>query len=54
MRCCCSLFLQLVDLSCNSLVEIAAPESLPPVLHELDLKGNIDLVLDHQLHDIFR
>ncbi|XP_077308384.1 PH domain leucine-rich repeat-containing protein phosphatase 2 [Lithobates pipiens] len=45
--------IQLVDLSCNSLVEIAAPESLPPVLHELDLKGNIDLVLDHQLHDIF-
>ncbi|XP_068115845.1 PH domain leucine-rich repeat-containing protein phosphatase 2 isoform X2 [Hyperolius riggenbachi] len=45
--------IQLVDLSCNNLVEIPAPESLPPVLHELDLKGNNDLVLDHQLHDIF-
>ncbi|XP_072278632.1 PH domain leucine-rich repeat-containing protein phosphatase 2 [Pyxicephalus adspersus] len=45
--------IQLVDLSCNNLVEIATPESLPPVLHELDLKGNNDLVLDHQLHDVF-
>ncbi|KAM4614396.1 PH domain leucine-rich repeat-containing protein phosphatase 2 [Discoglossus pictus] len=45
--------IQLVDLSCNSLMEILAPEVLPPALHELDLKGNGDLVLDHQLLDIF-
>ncbi|XP_066438656.1 PH domain leucine-rich repeat-containing protein phosphatase 2 [Eleutherodactylus coqui] len=45
--------IQLVDLSCNSLMEIPAPDTLPPALQELDLKGNNDLVLDHQLHDIF-
>ncbi|XP_063801559.1 PH domain leucine-rich repeat-containing protein phosphatase 2 isoform X2 [Pseudophryne corroboree] len=45
--------IQLVDLSCNSLMEIPAPDTLPPALHELDLKGNRDLVLDHQLHDIY-
>ncbi|KAM4018468.1 PH domain leucine-rich repeat-containing protein phosphatase 2 [Anomaloglossus baeobatrachus] len=45
--------IQLVDLSCNSLMEIPAPDTLPPALQELDLKGNGDLVLDHQLHDIF-
>ncbi|KAM4721195.1 PH domain leucine-rich repeat-containing protein phosphatase 2 [Rhinophrynus dorsalis] len=45
--------IQLVDLSCNSLTEILVPETLPPALHELDLKGNRDLVLNHQLLDIF-
>ncbi|CAN2389443.1 PH domain and leucine rich repeat protein phosphatase [Pristimantis euphronides] len=45
--------IELVDLSCNSLMEIPAPDTLPPALQELDLKGNNDLVLDHQLHDIF-
>ncbi|XP_075045238.1 PH domain leucine-rich repeat-containing protein phosphatase 2 [Mixophyes fleayi] len=45
--------IQLVDLSCNSLTEILTPTVLPPALRELDLKGNSDLVLDHQLHDIF-
>ncbi|XP_056381831.1 PH domain leucine-rich repeat-containing protein phosphatase 2 isoform X3 [Hyla sarda] len=45
--------IQLVDLSCNSLMEIPAPDTLPPALQELDFKGNSDLVLDHQLHDIF-
>ncbi|KAM9302013.1 PH domain leucine-rich repeat-containing protein phosphatase 2 [Gastrophryne carolinensis] len=47
------LLIQLVDLSCNNMVEILAPESMPPLLHELDLKGNPNLVLDHRLHDIF-
>ncbi|CAH2324027.1 PH domain leucine-rich repeat-containing phosphatase 2 isoform X1 [Pelobates cultripes] len=45
--------IQLVDLSCNSLTEILPPETLPPALHELDLKGNRDLALTHQLLDIF-
>ncbi|KAM8946115.1 PH domain leucine-rich repeat-containing protein phosphatase 2 [Pelodytes ibericus] len=45
--------IQLVDLSCNRLAEILTPETLPPVLLELDLKGNSDLVLNHQLLDIF-
>ncbi|KAG8562855.1 hypothetical protein GDO81_015841 [Engystomops pustulosus] len=44
--------IQLVDLSCNNLMEIPAPDTLPPALQEMDLKGNSDLVLDHQLHDI--
>ncbi|OCT56542.1 PH domain leucine-rich repeat-containing protein phosphatase 2 [Xenopus laevis] len=43
--------IQLVDLSCNSLTEILVPENLPPVLRELDLQGNGDLVLSHQLLD---
>uniref|UniRef100_A0A8C5QJR9 PH domain leucine-rich repeat-containing protein phosphatase 2 n=1 Tax=Leptobrachium leishanense TaxID=445787 RepID=A0A8C5QJR9_9ANUR len=45
--------IQLVDLSCNRLTDILAPENLPPLLHELDLKGNRDLALNHQLLDIF-
>ncbi|OCT82355.1 hypothetical protein XELAEV_18024881mg [Xenopus laevis] len=46
--------IQLVDLSCNSLTEILVPENLPPVLRELDLQGNSDLVLSHQLLDFLR
>ncbi|XP_053305347.1 PH domain leucine-rich repeat-containing protein phosphatase 2 [Spea bombifrons] len=45
--------IQLVDLSCNNLMEIPIPETLPPALHDLDLKGNSELVLNHQLLDIF-
>ncbi|XP_019740645.1 PH domain leucine-rich repeat-containing protein phosphatase 1-like [Hippocampus comes] len=37
-----------IDLSCNELTEITLPESLPPKLQELDLKGNPRLNLDHK------
>ncbi|XP_077391307.1 PH domain leucine-rich repeat-containing protein phosphatase 1-like [Festucalex cinctus] len=37
-----------VDLSCNELTEMTLPQSLPPKLQELDLKGNPRLNLDHK------
>ncbi|XP_038662467.1 PH domain leucine-rich repeat-containing protein phosphatase 2-like isoform X1 [Scyliorhinus canicula] len=45
--------IKLVDLSCNELVEILMPETLPATLQELDLAGNTNLVLDHKILEIF-
>ncbi|KAG8437490.1 hypothetical protein GDO86_008264 [Hymenochirus boettgeri] len=45
--------IQLVDLSCNRLKEILVPENLPLALHELDLQGNSELTLNHQLLELF-
>ncbi|XP_056680339.1 PH domain leucine-rich repeat-containing protein phosphatase 2 isoform X1 [Monodelphis domestica] len=45
--------IQFVDLSCNDLTEILIPEALPPTLQDLDLTGNINLVLEHKTLDIF-
>ncbi|MBN3306300.1 PHLP2 phosphatase, partial [Amia calva] len=45
--------IKLVDLSCNELTEILLPDSLPTTLHELDLTGNTNLILEHKTLNIF-
>ncbi|KAJ8339964.1 hypothetical protein SKAU_G00345970 [Synaphobranchus kaupii] len=45
--------IKLVDLSCNELIEILLPDSLPPTLQELDLTGNSSLSLEHKTLNLF-
>ncbi|KAL2088791.1 hypothetical protein ACEWY4_015690 [Coilia grayii] len=45
--------IKLVDVSCNELIEILLPESLPATLQELDLTGNSSLILEHKTLNLF-
>ncbi|XP_076879891.1 PH domain leucine-rich repeat-containing protein phosphatase 2 isoform X2 [Brachyhypopomus gauderio] len=45
--------IKVVDVSCNELMEIVVPDSVPATLQELDLTGNSNLILEHKTLNVF-